>query len=69
MQIVFELPLDQYAPFRCLEDGDPRNPVSYHGPLINLYGNVNLVEPGFYILLDRQGMGTMVWQMGLVNYL
>jgi hypothetical protein len=27
MQIVFELPLDKYAPFPCLEDGDPNDPV------------------------------------------
>jgi hypothetical protein len=57
MQIVFELTLDNYAPFRCLEEGSPEQPLDNHGPSISIFGNLGIVEPGFYILLDRQGMG------------
>ena len=55
MQIVFELPLNTYAPFLCLEDGDPKDPVSQHGTPINMHANTNHIQPGFYVLLNPQG--------------
>jgi hypothetical protein len=55
MQIVFQLPLDEYAPFPCLEDGDPQNPVCQHGAAINVHSNTNHIQPGFYVLLNFQG--------------
>jgi hypothetical protein len=55
MQIVFELPLDKYAPFSCLEDGDPQNPVDQHGAAINIRAYTSPIQPGFYVLLNLQG--------------
>jgi hypothetical protein len=55
MQIVFELPLDEYAPFPCLEHGDPKDPIHVHGPPINILGNPSRIEPGFYVLLSSEG--------------
>jgi hypothetical protein len=55
MQIMFELPIDEYSPFPCLEDGDPKNPVGQHGAAINVHANTNHIQPGFYVLLSLQG--------------
>jgi hypothetical protein len=56
MEIVYQLPLDEYAPFPCLEDGDPKDPASQHGaPINNLHTNTSVIEPGFYVLLSAQG--------------
>jgi hypothetical protein len=55
MQIVFELPIDTYAPFPCLEDGDPNDPVGQHGVAVNIPANTNYIQPGFYVLLNPQG--------------
>ncbi len=55
MQIVFELSLNEYAPFPCLEDGDPKDPVAQHGAPINMHANTNHIQPGFYVLLNLQG--------------
>ncbi len=55
MQIVFELPLNEYAPFPCLEDGDPKDPVAQHGAPINMHANTNHIQFGFYVLLNPQG--------------
>jgi hypothetical protein len=55
MHIVFELPLDEYAPFPCLEDGDPNDPVAQHGAPIDMRANTNHIQVGFYVLLNPQG--------------
>ncbi|KAN0069237.1 hypothetical protein V8E54_012866 [Elaphomyces granulatus] len=55
MQIVYELPLDEYRPFPCLEQGDPAYPFHLHGPPITLQGNTSLIEHGFYVLLSSDG--------------
>jgi hypothetical protein len=55
MQIVFERPLEDYAPFPCSEDGDPNDPVASHGTAIDVVGNSNVIQPGFYVLLSHQG--------------
>jgi hypothetical protein len=55
MQIVYELPLDEYRPFPCLERGDPAYPFHLHGPPITLQGNTSLIEHGFYVLLSSDG--------------
>ncbi|KFY30544.1 hypothetical protein V493_01846 [Pseudogymnoascus sp. VKM F-4281 (FW-2241)] len=56
MDIVFELPTRDFAPFYCLEDGDPKNPIGCHGPPINIQEpNNDIVEPGFYVLLTPDG--------------
>lgn len=55
MHIVFELPVKDYAPFRCLENGDPKDPVRRHGLIINMEANNNVVQPGFYVLLSPAG--------------
>jgi hypothetical protein len=55
MQITFELPIDEYAPFPCLEDGDPKDPINQHGAAINVHANTNFIQPGFYVLLNPQG--------------
>ncbi len=55
MQIVFQLPYDEYAPFPCLEDGDPKDPVAQHGAPINMHANTSHIQPGFYVLLSPEG--------------
>lgn len=55
MDIVFELPAEDFAPFRCLENGDPKDPVRRHGPPISLQANNNVIQPGFYVLLSPAG--------------
>ncbi|OBT63892.1 hypothetical protein VE03_06593 [Pseudogymnoascus sp. 23342-1-I1] len=65
MDIVFELPTTGFTPFPCLEDGDPKNPLGHHGPLINLQEpNNDIIRPGFYILLspDREPINIPVSQ-------
>jgi hypothetical protein len=54
MQIVYVLPFDQYATFPCLEDGDPENPVTQHGELINMQAN-HPVQTGYYVILSPEG--------------
>jgi hypothetical protein len=55
MQITFELSIDEYAPFPCLENGDPKDPVGQHGASINIHANTNRIQPGFYVLLSPHG--------------
>ena len=55
MQIVFQLPLQNYSPFPCLETGDPEDPVGKHGAPINMHANSDIIRPGFYVLLHPQG--------------
>lgn len=55
MHDVFTNPITEYAPFRCLEDGDPQDPVAKHGPPILLAGNLLVVDPGYYVLLSHGG--------------
>ncbi len=55
MQIVFQLPLENYVPFPCLEPGDPEDPVAQHSAAINMQSNTHVIQPGFYVLLDPQG--------------
>lgn len=56
MDIVFELHKKDYSPFPCLEDGDPKDPMSYHGPRINIQEpNNDIIKPGFYVLLGPDG--------------
>jgi hypothetical protein len=45
MQITFELLIDEYTPFPCLEDGDPKDPVNQHGAPINMQANTNSIQP------------------------
>ena len=54
MQIVYVLPFDQYAMFLCLENGDPEDPVSQHGVLINMQAN-DPIQPGYYVILNPKG--------------
>lgn len=60
MQIVFELPLEKYALFPCLEIGDPENPVTQHGAPINIHANADIIQPGFYVLLSSQGKDSSI---------
>ncbi|KFY28495.1 hypothetical protein V493_02909 [Pseudogymnoascus sp. VKM F-4281 (FW-2241)] len=55
MEITFQKPVDSYAPFRCLEPGDPANPLAQHGPAIIMQGNNNQIETGFYVILSPDG--------------
>ncbi|OBT58891.1 hypothetical protein VE04_00574 [Pseudogymnoascus sp. 24MN13] len=55
MEITFEKPTYEYAPFRCLEPGDPVQLLAQHGPAIKIQGNNNPVKPGFYIILSPEG--------------
>ncbi|KAI9754431.1 MAG: hypothetical protein M4579_004699 [Chaenotheca gracillima] len=55
MQIMYQLPLDTYAPFPCLEDGDPEDPVTQHGEMIKMRGNQTSIQPGFFVLLSSEG--------------
>lgn len=55
MDIVFQISIHNFAPYRCLENGDPTDPVGRHGPLINIQANNNLVQPGYYVLLSPAG--------------
>ncbi len=55
MQIVYELPLGNYAPFPCIESGDPGNPTTLHGERIEVIGNDEVVNAGFYVLLNHEG--------------
>lgn len=55
MEITFEKPIDEYAPFPCLEPGDPTQPFAQHGALIIMQGNINPIAPGFYVILSPQG--------------
>jgi hypothetical protein len=52
--ITITLPSVQYAVFRCLENGNPENPATNHGPSINLSDN-NAVHPGYYVVLSSNG--------------
>ena len=52
MHIIITLPSIQYAVFRCLENGNPQDPATNHGPPINLSGNKNTVNPGYYVVLS-----------------
>jgi hypothetical protein len=54
IQIVFELSLDKYAPFPCLENGDPKDPVIQHNAPINMHVNTNHIQFRFYVLLNSQ---------------
>ena len=54
MQIVYMLPLDRYAAFPCLENGDPEVPASRYGEPINMQAN-HPVQPGYYVILSPQG--------------
>ncbi|OBT95951.2 hypothetical protein VE01_06025 [Pseudogymnoascus verrucosus] len=54
MEILFELPTTNFALFPCLEDGDPNDPLSHHGPPIKLQ-KPNIIKPGFYVLLSPDG--------------
>lgn len=58
MQIVFQLPLTDYAPFPCLEDGDPGDPMTQLGTPINMSADntSHIIRVGFYILLSPQGL-------------
>lgn len=55
MEITFQKPTNGYAPFGCLESGDPVQPLTRHGPAIIMQGNTNPIAPGFYIILSPQG--------------
>jgi hypothetical protein len=55
MHITITLPSVEYAIFRCLESGNPENPATNHGPSINLSGNNNAVDPGYYVVLSANG--------------
>jgi len=55
MKIVYTLPLDKYAAFPCAENGDPEDPVGKHGASINIQGNTDLVQLGYYVLLSPEG--------------
>lgn len=56
MDIVFELPTRDFAPFPCLEDGDPKDPIGHHGPPISIQEpNNDIIKPGFYVLLSPDG--------------
>jgi len=68
MQITFELPIDEYTPFACLEDGDPKDPVGQHGTPISVQGNANHIQPGFYVLLSPQGKFNNTYPPTLTNF-
>ncbi|OBT76810.1 hypothetical protein VF21_04524 [Pseudogymnoascus sp. 05NY08] len=55
MEITFQKPTDEYAPFHCLEPDDPAQPLAQHGPLIITQNNNSPIKPGFYIILIPQG--------------
>ncbi|KFY37365.1 hypothetical protein V495_07224 [Pseudogymnoascus sp. VKM F-4514 (FW-929)] len=55
MEITFQTPINGYAPFPCLEPGDPVRPLAQHGPVIIMQGNDNIITPGFYVILSPQG--------------
>ncbi|KAI9773442.1 MAG: hypothetical protein M1840_007658 [Geoglossum simile] len=55
MHIAITLPSVQYAVFRCLESGNPENPATNHGPSVNLSGNNNAVDRGYYVVLSANG--------------
>ncbi|ELR08811.1 hypothetical protein VC83_00753 [Pseudogymnoascus destructans] len=55
IEVVVEEPVDSYAPFRCLELGDPVNPLAQHGPAIVMQGNNNQISTGFYVILSPDG--------------
>jgi len=55
MHITITLPSIEYGVFRCLESGDPENPITNHGPSIRLSGNNNAVDPGYYVVLSARG--------------
>ena len=55
MQIVFQLHLESYAPFPCLENENPKDPVAQHGAPIDARANTNPISPGFYVLLSPEG--------------
>ncbi|OBT85393.1 hypothetical protein VE02_05075 [Pseudogymnoascus sp. 03VT05] len=56
MGILFELPTTDFAPFPCLEEGDPKDPFGHHGNPINLQEpNNDIIKPGFYVLLSPDG--------------
>ena len=40
--------------FLCLENGDPEDPVSQHGVLINMQAN-DPIQPGYYVILNPKG--------------
>ena len=54
-EIVYELPLEEYAPHFCLENGDPSDPVGQHGPPIVIQSNPDRIQPGYYVLLSHNG--------------
>ncbi|KAI9867544.1 MAG: hypothetical protein M1813_008343 [Trichoglossum hirsutum] len=55
VHITIALPSTQYAVFRCLESGNPQDPATNHGPSINLSGNNNTVNLGYYVVLSSNG--------------
>ena len=55
MHIVFTNPQSDYVPYRCLEDGDPQDPGTSHGPQINMTNNKSPVDTGYYVLLSDDG--------------
>ncbi|OBT82587.1 hypothetical protein VE02_08690 [Pseudogymnoascus sp. 03VT05] len=55
MEITFQKPTDEYAPFRCLEPDDPVQPLEQHGPAVITQNNNSPIVPGFYIILSPQG--------------
>jgi hypothetical protein len=60
MQITYLLPLVDYAPHMCLEDGDPADPMTRHGGPIMVENNPNRIQPGFYVLLSPTGESNTV---------
>jgi hypothetical protein len=55
MHIVIENPPSNYAPFQCLEAGDPEDPAGQHGPPIHMANNRSTVGTGYYVLLALDG--------------
>lgn len=65
MEITFQKPVDGYAPFSCLEPGDPVNPLANHGPAIIMQGNNNQITTGFYIILSPDGKPKLFYRVDL----
>lgn len=54
MEITFQKPTDEYAPFSCLEPGDPVQPLARHVPEIIIQNNTSPIVPEFYIILSPE---------------
>lgn len=62
LQLVVALPASEYGAFPCLDSGDPTHPATHHGPRVISLGNIQLVPPGFYVLLSKQGIRSQIFR-------